>query len=126
MFCTKSITRGMKFICSVTFSSDSQILATGTKEDTISLTNVQISGELVGLTTFRTTAASTNTGTGGGGTTPGRSSSMRGTSTSSMEGAEEIAFHPNPDQYFLACLRTNNGPIPTAPVTILKLNINKL
>jgi WD40 repeat protein len=115
MCCIKAITRRSKFIRSLAFSPNNEILAIATEEDTIDLAHIP-TGELIGLAPFTTTSTTSNN----------NPNSLNPTnmlrSTRSTEGAEEVTFHPK-DRCLLACARTDTGPMHTAPVTILKLNI---
>jgi WD40 repeat protein len=120
MCCIQSITRRLKFIRSVAFSSDNTILATSSEEDTIDLSHIP-SGQLIGLSSFTTTSTPTTGTTASSSTVPTTSNNRR----SSHEGAEEITFHPSKDVYILACARTSIGPISTPPVAILKLHISQ-
>jgi WD40 repeat protein len=93
MCCTHAMTRRVKFIRSVAFSPDSRLLAVGSEEDTVDLTD-QATGEQVGSVNL----------------SPRR------------DGAEEIAFHPV-QKYVLACARTDTGNVPKAPVTVARLTV---
>eukprot|EP00547_Thalassionema_nitzschioides_P002230 CAMPEP_0194216336 /NCGR_PEP_ID=MMETSP0156-20130528/18790_1 /TAXON_ID=33649 /ORGANISM="Thalassionema nitzschioides, Strain L26-B" /LENGTH=335 /DNA_ID=CAMNT_0038945085 /DNA_START=81 /DNA_END=1085 /DNA_ORIENTATION=+ len=93
MVCTQTITRRTKFVRSVSFSHDSQLLANSTEEDGIDIAGR--SGEWLGTVYLQP--------------------NKRG-------GAEEICFHPK-EVCLLACARdtdSHSGAMPPSPVTVVK------
>jgi THO complex subunit 3 len=99
MVCTSTMTRATRFIRSVSFSHDSQLIATSTEEDALDLAMAD-TGELVGKVSL----------------TGGRNRVGGGPS-----GADEIAFHPK--AYLLACARCDS--VSHAPLTIVKLKVER-
>jgi THO complex subunit 3 len=99
MVCTSTITRCSTFIRSVSFSYDSQIVATSTEDDAVDLA-MSDTGELVGKVSL----------------SGGRSRAGGGPA-----GADEIAFHPK--SYVLACARCDS--VVHAPLTIVKLKVER-
>lgn len=95
MCCSHTVSRHTKFIRSVAFSHDSQILASSTEEG-VDLTDSQTSA-LIGMPSLGPRPRS--------------------------GGAEEISFHPK--EYLLACARTDTpmGP-PPSPLVVMKLSIS--
>eukprot|EP00978_Attheya_sp_CCMP212_P002995 scaffold6131_cov72-Attheya_sp.AAC.1 len=118
LVCTNVMDRRTKFIRSVAFSHDSQLVACSTEESGIDIAHAD-NGSLVGIVSL------------------GSKSSARGiTNNNSNEmgggGADEIAFHPR--AYILACARGHHPPShhsqPQGPgftqVTIAKLKVAEL
>ena len=99
MVCTSTITRCGRFIRSVSFSHDSQLLATSTEDDVLDVAMAD-SGDLVGQVSL-----SGNRGRAGGGPC----------------GADEIAFHPK--AHLLACSRCDS--VVNAPLAIVKLKVER-
>lgn len=96
--CRHTVVRPSKFIRSVAFSCDSQLLATASEDEGIDIADAK-DGTLVGTITFG------HRGKGGG--------------------AEEVAFHPL-DTRVVACARISQGPLPVPPVTIAKFSLETL
>ena len=101
MVCTSTVTRCNRFIRSVSFSHDSQIVATGTEENCVDLA-IPETGEFVGKVSFEA-VGSRNRGSGG--------------DRNNTPGADEISFHPK--AHILACARCDSGL--HSPMTIMKL-----
>ena len=98
MVCASTMTRCDRFVRSVSFSFDSQILATSTEEATLDLANPH-DGSLVGSVSMS-------------------SSSRR---DRNAPGADEIAFHPK--AHLLACARCDSQN--ASPLTIVKLTLGR-
>jgi THO complex subunit 3 len=98
MVCTTTITRCTRFVRSVSFSHDSQVLATSTEDDGVDLAMAE-TGALIGKLSL------SGAGTG------------RNRVGDRNAGADEIAFHPKTS--ILACARCDSGL--HAPLTIAKL-----
>jgi WD40 repeat protein len=99
MVCTSTITRCSTFIRSVSFSYDSQVVATSTEDDTVDIA-MSDTGELVGKVSL---------------------SGGRNRAGGGPAGADEIAFHPK--SYLLACARCDS--VVYAPLTIVKLKLER-
>ncbi|KAL3922026.1 MAG: hypothetical protein SGILL_002432 [Bacillariaceae sp.] len=106
MVCTNTITRCSRFIRSVSFSHDSQIVATSTEEDGLDFAMAD-TGELVGKVSMTATI------------TPGGRSR---TATSGPAGADEIAFHPK--IHLLACARCDS--VSFAPLTLVRIKTERV
>eukprot|EP00539_Tryblionella_compressa_P001863 CAMPEP_0178739202 /NCGR_PEP_ID=MMETSP0744-20121128/3930_1 /TAXON_ID=913974 /ORGANISM="Nitzschia punctata, Strain CCMP561" /LENGTH=344 /DNA_ID=CAMNT_0020391891 /DNA_START=108 /DNA_END=1142 /DNA_ORIENTATION=- len=100
MVCTSTITRCSRFIRSISFSHDSQLIATSTEEDGLDIAMAE-TGELVGKVSL------------GGGT--------RNRGGGGPAGADEISFHPK--SHLLACSRCDS--VVNAPLTIVKLRVER-
>jgi WD40 repeat protein len=97
MVCTSTMIRCSRFIRSVSFSHDSQLVAVSTEDETVDV-GMSDTGALVGSVSL----------------TGGRSRAGGGPA-----GADEIAFHPK--SYLLACARCDSVVHP--PLTIVKLKL---
>jgi THO complex subunit 3 len=97
MVCTSTVTRCSKFIRSVSFSHDSQIIATATEDDELDFSMAD-TGAFVGKVSM---SAGGRNRAGGG-----------------PAGADEIAFHPK--THLLACARCDS--VAFAPLTLVRIN----
>jgi len=119
MVCTSTITRCNRFIRSVSFSYDSQIVATSTEENRIDFANSQ-TGEFVGKVSM-----SDNSNNNGGGGRNNRGGGFGGGGSGGGDrnapGADEIAFHPK--AHIIACARCDS--VVYSPLTIMKLTLGR-
>jgi len=104
MVCAATMTRCDRFVRSVSFSYDSQIIATSTEEASVDLANSTTGAPIGSL------SLAGNTGL-----------SNRNSSNRNAPGADEIAFHPR--THLLACARCDSGSC--SPLTIAKLMLGR-
>ena len=107
MVCSSTITRCDRFVRSVSFSFDSNVIATSTEESSIDLADSE-TGELIGRVAMNSTGGSNNSG-------------RSGRADRNAPGADEIAFHPR--AHLLACARCDSGAY--SPLTIMKLTLGR-
>jgi THO complex subunit 3 len=107
MVCAATIPRCDRFVRSVAFSFDSQVVATSTEEAAIDLAQAG-SGEPVAKVSLAATSNSS-------------SSNSNSRSNRNAPGADEIAFHPK--AHVLACARCDSGA--HSPLTIAKLTLGR-
>jgi len=110
MVCAATIPRCDRFVRSVSFSFDSQIVATSTEESSIDLATSD-TGALVSKVSMADTSSNNNNG--------GRNRGFGGDRNS--PGADEITFHPK--AHLLACARCDSGSC--SPLTIMKLTLGR-